>query len=120
MNTIYETIWHEEHEAPDFDDAETLQWIRDQLDRGNEWAWFCAEVRASVVFVDTETGEETIYSGSDFLGGCSYKSRADFEQDEPGHYYHDMKHRALEALKAELQKQIKRGEIAAACMEAFK
>lgn len=28
------------------EDAETYAWIRDQLDRGNDWAWCCAHVRA--------------------------------------------------------------------------
>lgn len=49
-------------------DREQEQWIRDQLDGGNEWAWCCARVD-----VEWEGFKETEY-----LGACSYKSRADF------------------------------------------
>ena len=67
-------------------DRETEQWIRDQLDAGNAWAW--AAVTVTVAWEGFEA--------SDYLGGCSYKSEEDFR--EPGGYFDDMCAAALEAL----------------------
>lgn len=70
-------------------DAEAEQWIRDQLDAGNEWAWCCVKVTA------TFKGLEA----TDYLGGCSYKGEADFKS---GGYYDDM----IAAVTADLKAQI--------------
>jgi hypothetical protein len=51
-------------------DREQEQWIRDQLDAGNDWAWCCA--RVTVTFGD--------YSGEADLGACSYDSEASFRE----------------------------------------
>jgi hypothetical protein len=59
----------------------------------NQWAWCTVEVRA-------EYGD---FSASDFLGCCSYDSERDFRQ--PGGYYEDMKHEALDRLNEELAGQ---------------
>ena len=58
-------------------DRETAEWIRDQLASGNEWAWCCVKVTL------TWRG----LSASDYLGCCSYESRASFVADP---YYQDM------------------------------
>jgi hypothetical protein len=55
----------------DADDAETVAWIRDQLDRGNEWAWCCAHVR---VTYDGIVADE-------YLGGCSYHGEREFRAE---------------------------------------
>lgn len=60
------------------EDAETNQWIHDQLDAGNEWAWCTA-----VVTVNYKG-----FSVFDALGACSYESEAAFRV--PGGYYDDM------------------------------
>lgn len=62
-----ETIAVEGH----FDDPEDVAWVRDQLARGNEWAWCDALVTAEY---DGVTGRDT-------LGACSYKSEADFRKN---------------------------------------
>ncbi len=67
------------------------QWIRDQLDSGNEWAWCAVTVRA----------EWEGFHGEDHLGACSYKSAEDFKT--PGGYYDDMKATALDALNEVIQ-----------------
>jgi ribosomal protein L37AE/L43A len=65
-------------------DKQVLQEIYDQLESGNQWAW--CSVHVICKWTD-EDGQE--YKGDDYLGGCSYKSEADFKQ--PGGYYDDMK-----------------------------
>ena len=71
-------------------DAEQEQWIRDQLDDGNEWAWCQVTVVA--------TWRE--WEGKAHLGGCSYLSKEDFMQ--PGGYYDDLKSEALDDLNTTL------------------
>jgi hypothetical protein len=68
-----ELIWEEETMSPDeqFEDEETLEWVREQIESGNEWAWFCAHVRVTYCAI----------VGDDYLGGCSYKSEDDFRSD---------------------------------------
>lgn len=59
-------------------DREAEQWIRDQLDAGNEWAWCTAVVTASYKG----------FSATDALGACSYESEETFRI--PGGYFDDM------------------------------
>lgn len=69
-------------------DEKAEQWINDQLEAGNVWAWASVEVRGS-------------YKGltaSDYLVGCSYRSEDDFKQ--PGGYYDDMRAAVLEQLQS--------------------
>lgn len=66
----------------DVEDAKAEQWIYDELDAGNEWAWCCVKV----------TARWNGLEGTDFLGCCSYKSREDFERCD---YYQDMHHIAF-------------------------
>lgn len=71
-------------------DRETETWIRNELRRGNEWAWCCVRVVAQW------KGHE----GDAYLGGCSYRSEEEFTQ--PGGYYDDMRGEALANLNAKL------------------
>lgn len=73
-------------------DEKVIQWIKSELESGNEWAWCRVEVRA--VWEGIE--------GVDHLGGCSYRSRENFM--EPNGYYDDMKAVAL----GELNREVKR------------
>ena len=72
-------------------DRETVTWIRDQLDRGNEWAWCTVIVRARYAGLE----------GGDSLGCCSYESEEAFKV--PGGYYDDMVRIALHELAAQLE-----------------
>ncbi len=71
-------------------DNEVEQYIIDELNSGNEWAWCCVKVTASY------KGRE----GTDYLGGCSYKSEEDFKKDG---YWEDMKKQAFDDLISSLQ-----------------
>ena len=64
-------------------DAQVEKDIRDQLARGNEWAWCVVRV----------TARWAGYEGYDYLGGCSYRSVEEFKH--PDGYFPDMKARAL-------------------------
>lgn len=88
----FQLLREEEDIAPDYDDAEAIQWVHDQLERGNEWAWFCAHAVAR--WYDPVTEQEI--EGDDYLGGCSYRSMADFMQE--GGYWPDMKDEAYNDL----------------------
>jgi len=69
-------------------DAATEKWITDQLEAGNEWAW-CI-VRVTCYY---DAGLHGI-TGTDYLGGCSYDSEADFAKE--GGYFEDMKRQAYD------------------------
>lgn len=71
-------------------DQEAETWIRDQLEAGNGWAW-CA-VKVSVSY--------GVLEGTDYVGGCSYQSRKDFEQSD---LYHEMVDEALDDLAGQLE-----------------
>ena len=73
-------------------DRETAEWIYDQLDNGNEWAWCQVEVVA----------HWKEWSGSSYLGCCSYRSEEEFCQ--PGGYHDDLKHEALERLNEQVER----------------
>ena len=96
--TLY---WDPESDAPEgnFDNPEDVEWIRQQLEAGNEWAWCQVQVKAT--WTDPETDEE--YEGSDYLGGCSYESEESFKQ--PGGYYDDMKDSAYEELLGDIERR---------------
>jgi hypothetical protein len=70
-------------------DRKVVKWIRDQLRRGNSWAW--CKVKVSAAWNG--------FIGSDYLGCCSYKSEKDFKQ---GGYFADMRVEALAALNREI------------------
>jgi hypothetical protein len=62
-------------------DREAEQWISDQLDAGNNWAWFTARVTVRLHG----------FQGVDMLGCCNYESEASFMEDD---YFISMKHEA--------------------------
>jgi hypothetical protein len=72
-------------------DAETdraqEEWIREQLEGGNEWAWCRVRVVA-------RRGD---HEGDDHLGCCSYRSEQDFVNNSG--YYEDMRREALSRLR---------------------
>ena len=76
----------------DATDQRTEEWIRDQLERGNDWAWCQVTVTASW------NGLE----GHAYLGGCSYRSHEEFCLE--GGYYLDLKAEALADLNSEIER----------------
>ena len=70
-------------------DKESSDYIRAQLDEGNDWAW-CAI---------TVTADWDGHKGTSHVGACSYPSKAEFLKDG---YYHDLKMEALENLNDNL------------------
>jgi len=76
-----------------FSDDRDIQWVHDQLNMGNDAAWFVAKVTATI-------GR---FEGVDTLGGCSYLSFTDFEQ---GVYYTDMVQTALDCLVDDINSTI--------------
>jgi hypothetical protein len=76
-----------------FDDAETVQWVREQMEHSNA-AWF--HCRVTVTDGDAE--------GSDCLGACSYRSFAEFLTPETGNYFRDMVSSAFDAYTADAER----------------
>ena len=72
-------------------DKETEDYILDQLERGNEWAWCCVRVAA----------HWENFHGDDYLWGCSYASEEEFCQ--PGGYFEHMKRAALDDLNTQIE-----------------
>lgn len=84
-----------------FEDAENVKWVCDQIEKGNEYAWFCAKVTATI----------GSFSASTYLGCCSYESKEAWENEDD--YYGDMKKEAcsmligkLKTAKAELDRLV--------------
>jgi hypothetical protein len=104
-----------EHESPyrhfasgnDERDRESVEWILEHLESGNAYAWFCAKVTARV-----ETEHYVFTSEPQYLGCCSYESRADFIDDGGSGYYSDLCAEALGSLQHELEESAAKGEIA--------
>jgi hypothetical protein len=90
-------------------DRELEESILRRLDRGYIWAWASVRVTASI------TIDGVTFEGHDYLGGCSYKSEADFR--EPGGYFDDMKVEALADLRRTLMDAAKRGDVAIRALE---
>jgi hypothetical protein len=78
-----------------------------RLESGDQAAWFCAIVTA------TYGG----FTGRDVLGGCSCVSIDDFKADA---YYDDMKGRAIENLKSNMQAAVLAGNEARRTLKAIK
>jgi len=75
-----------------FSDEACEQWVLDQLESGNDAAWFCAKV----------TAELEGFQYSTYLGCCSYENFTQFtSEDEPG-YFTDMCDEAVDGLRAKL------------------
>lgn len=69
-----------------------IQDMKRRLNNGDEWAWCCATVIASIDGVDLK--------GFDHLGGCSARDERDFIEN--GGYYRDMVDQAVEHLLGQL------------------
>jgi hypothetical protein len=85
-------------------DRETENRIRDQLDRGNKWAWCCVKVTCTITY----SGEA--FKGVDYLGACSYSDEDDFKTSSG--YYDDMKGAAYADALQTINNAIVRGNIA--------
>jgi len=72
-------------------DKETENWIINELNNGNIWAWCSIEVTAQL--------DESL-SGHDYLGCCSYLSEQNFI--DSNNYYADMKYQACFDLACKL------------------
>ena len=77
-------------------DRETEDWIRAELDSGNDWAWASVTVEARYPGLP--------FVGEVHLGCCSYTSQSDFEA--PGGYYDDMKAEALADLMRQAEEAL--------------
>lgn len=76
----------------DATDAATEKWIRNELEKGNVWAWCQVEITAEHRHLGL--------TGSSCLGACSHPSEEDFKAE--GGYYADMKSEAIENLADEI------------------
>jgi hypothetical protein len=97
----------------DAEDRNAENWIHDQLASGNEWAWCTAHVR--VTYTDPATGDDL--TSDQYLGGCSYLSRADFigskftitgprgGKRESRGYYDDMIDEGIADIRAQLARR---------------
>jgi hypothetical protein len=72
-----------------FCDDESINWIHNEVALGNNAAWFCAHVVGCI-------GN---YTAESFLGGCSYRTFTEFENDL---YYESMRYEVA----SDLAKQI--------------
>jgi hypothetical protein len=72
-----------------------------RLDRGDPWAWAYVRVRVSLP-------DHPQFFGEDTLGGCSYKSEAQFLRDA---YFKDMKRIALDELREKVAEAARSGKI---------
>jgi len=73
-------------------DRQTEDWIAEQLEGGNAWAWCQVLV----------TARWNGFQGRAALGGCSYESEESFRR--PGGYFDDLKAEALDALNDEVER----------------
>ena len=87
---IFEALDEDESVFDNFDSPHQAKEIhKDYLD-GNEWAWFCAKVRASYAGIDSEP---------QYLGCCSYENEEDFKSDS---YYDSLVDEALADLATKI------------------
>lgn len=95
-------------------DQDAEQWIRDELDRGNEWAWCTAHVIVELIDDDGLV----LATGHAYLGCCSYHNAAEFTQ--PSGYFEDMKHQALHDLKTNVALTHSQSSRATKCLKKLK
>jgi hypothetical protein len=89
--------WEDDRPDGNFCEQADVDYVYSQIAAGNVWGWASVTVTAKFTTEDDQEVE-----GHDYLGGCSYASRADFMQ--PGGYYADMKQEAYEDLCKQLEK----------------
>lgn len=70
-------------------DRAAEEWIAEQLEQGNEWAW--CMVRVTAKWED--------FVGTAYLGGCSYEDEESFKE---GGYYDDLRAEALNDLNQQI------------------
>jgi hypothetical protein len=87
-------------------DRETYEWIRKELDAGNEWAWCTLVVRATYEDVPSLGGASVC--GFSYLGCCSYESGVDAKRDN----YEQMLAEALDDLASTLESTCTQAELA--------
>ncbi len=90
------TLTHEPEETSPkehFEDKDALEWVQNQREAGNPWAWCSVCVRGSY------RGLEAY----DYLGACSYESRAAFKQCD---YYESMVNAVVEEIAEKLEEMI--------------
>ena len=75
----------------DEEDQAAEDWVAQQIESGNAWAWGIVTVRASWEG----------FTGRDTLGGCSYRSREEFMGLDG--YYPDMRTAALADLNRNIR-----------------
>jgi len=78
--------------SDNIDDQETINYIIDQYNNGNEAAWFCAKIEVRYKGVE----------GTDYLGCCSYKSFKQFQSDGSG-YYVDMINQCINQINSDIE-----------------
>ena len=76
-------------------DRETENYIRAELEAGNEWAWCIV-----TVFCEIEHNDET-FEGLASLGACSYLSEVDFK--DPDGYYQSLCAEAFERCVSQIE-----------------
>lgn len=84
-------------------DARLCTEILHRLALCDAWAWFTAKVTATCT-VDGQT-----FTGTDYLGACSYADEDDFRR---GPYFEDMCATARERMLASLREAVLRGRLA--------
>lgn len=93
----FATEAEEEDSRPEdqFSEADDAAWARAQLASGNLWGWCCVRVTASWMG----------FTGVNYLGGCSYRSRADF--CTPDGYWPDMKSEAARYIAMQIMASVR-------------
>ena len=82
MENEQEEFWVDEVDL----DPEAIEYVKKELERGNDWAWCTVIMRAHYKG----------WKGEAFLGSCSYKDEKDFRENSG--YYEDLKKEALHEL----------------------
>ena len=91
-----ELEWEQDPPEDSFTFPEDIARVREEIENGNIWGW--CQVHVIARWTDSE---DNTYEGDDYLGGCSYRDKADFIRSD---YYTDMKAVAYDALVKELEK----------------
>jgi hypothetical protein len=92
FDIVFSAAYEYTHPSDLFDETEEdMEKLLDDIDRGS-LVWFIARVQAC---------KHGIELGSDYLGGCLYKSYDDFLSD---HYYQDMQLNAIDEAKKAIAK----------------
>lgn len=94
-----------------FSDTRDIRHVRGELNKGNNAAWFCAQVYVRIKGTD-------VVSKSQYLGCCSYPSFEAFIKEEQG-YFRDMVNDATMSLEDNLDLEISKVEGALKTLKAM-